>query len=284
MIFFETRAPWKLAKSEDPARPRAAPRPRSPPWRRGAASRSCCSLLVMPAVSEKGARPDRSRGLRDARGPARTWGARLEGLALGEKTILFPAPRSQKTWGDRLQGGPGRPFRNRPPSYLVENSPKPHRPGFGLHQGLGPHRSSALPQARGKVFSRPPRRGAGARGWRARTSRRISGLERMGPFPAAAGSPGGWYRQHEEIRNPPKSLRIAPRDPRRSASGRLRPLRRACIAPPVSMIRRSSLVVALAVPSIQYGGGGRSRAHRDSAQPCPRPRSSRMRATRGRRP
>jgi len=92
--YAETRAPWKLAKSEDPA-DRARLETALATMAEGLRLAVVLLTPVMPAVSEK------VRGLIGAEAfetleGQLDWGARLEGRALGEKTILFPRPE-QKT-------------------------------------------------------------------------------------------------------------------------------------------------------------------------------------------
>lgn len=88
--YAETRAPWKLAKSETPADQAAL---RTSLATMAEALRLAVALLtpVMPEISDK------IRGLVGAENfelleGQLEWGNRLEGKALGEKTILFPRP------------------------------------------------------------------------------------------------------------------------------------------------------------------------------------------------
>jgi len=92
--YAETRAPWKLAKSEDPA-DRAALETSLAYMAEGLRLAMVLLTPVMPAIASK------VRGLVGA-DPVETvegqlmWGNSLEGCSLGEKAILFPRPERSK--------------------------------------------------------------------------------------------------------------------------------------------------------------------------------------------
>ena len=88
--YAETRAPWKLAKSEEAADQAAL---RTSLATMAEALRLAVVMLtpVMPEISDK------IRGLVGAESfdlleGQLEWGSKLEGKALGEKAILFPRP------------------------------------------------------------------------------------------------------------------------------------------------------------------------------------------------
>ena len=91
--YAETRAPWKLAKSEDPA-DRLALDTSLATMAEGLRLAVVLLTPVMPSIS------DQVRGLIGAENfdcleGQLEWGNRLEGAALGEKAILFPRPEKK---------------------------------------------------------------------------------------------------------------------------------------------------------------------------------------------
>ena len=92
--YAETRAPWKLAKSDDRA-DRAALETSLATMAEGLRLATVLLTPVMPSISAKvrsligAAQIDSLEGQLE-------WGARLEGQALGEKTILFPRPERSR--------------------------------------------------------------------------------------------------------------------------------------------------------------------------------------------
>lgn len=88
--YAETRAPWKLAKSEDP-KDRLALETSLATMAEGLRLAVVMLTPVMPAISAKVRALIGAPELERADGEL-DWGNRLEGASLGEKSILFPRP------------------------------------------------------------------------------------------------------------------------------------------------------------------------------------------------
>jgi methionyl-tRNA synthetase len=88
--YAETRAPWKLAKSEDPADWQALETSLAT-MAEGLRLAVVMLTPVMPAISAKVRSLIGAAEIERAEGELE-WGNRLDGASLGEKTILFPRP------------------------------------------------------------------------------------------------------------------------------------------------------------------------------------------------
>ncbi len=91
--YAETRAPWKLAKSEDPA-DRQALETSLATMAEGLRLAVVLLTPVMPSISAKVRSLIGASELETVEGELE-WGNRLDGAELGEKTILFPRPEKK---------------------------------------------------------------------------------------------------------------------------------------------------------------------------------------------
>lgn len=91
--YAETRAPWKLAKSEDPA-DRLALETSLATMAEGLRLAAVLLTPVMPSISDKVRALIGAENFVSLDGQL-DWGKRLEGAELGEKAILFPRPEKK---------------------------------------------------------------------------------------------------------------------------------------------------------------------------------------------